>query len=67
MKKFNELAEEMEVAKVEGDKFYVNDNMQAGKRFFASLMSVERKCKAAREELSEARRDLREERQHGGG
>lgn len=62
MDKFKELVEEMEIAKVEADKFFVNDNMQAGKRYFASLMRIQAKGKVAREELSTARQLIREQR-----
>lgn len=65
MKKFIELQEEFEQAKIEADKFYVNENMQAGKRYFASLMTIQRKCKIAREELSERRQQIRKKRQNG--
>lgn len=62
MDKFKELVEEMETAKIEADKFFINDNMQAGKRYFASLMRINAKCKSAREELSDARKNVREQR-----
>ena len=65
MEKFKELEKEFEQAKIEADKFYVNDNMQAGKRFFACLMDIQRKCKGAREELSERRQEIRKQRQDG--
>ena len=41
---------------------YIQENMQAGKRYFASLMEIQRKCKAAREELSVERKTVREKR-----
>lgn len=59
MNNFKELKFEVEKATIEADKFYVNENMQAGKRLFASLMAIERKCKAAREELSATRKVIR--------
>lgn len=64
MDKFISLKEEMEQATIEADNFYVNENMQAAKRLFASLMSTERKCKEAREELSAARKIIRERREN---
>lgn len=63
MNNFKELKAEVEKATIEADKFYVNENMQAGKRLFASLMNIERKCKAAREELSVTRKTIRESRE----
>ena len=65
MEKFKELEQEFEQAKIEADKFYINENMQAGKRFFASLMDIQRKCKIAREELSEKRCQIRKQRRDG--
>ena len=62
MEELQALVEEMEIAKLEGDKFYINENLQAGKRYFASLMNIERKCKAARVSLSKARAEVRERR-----
>ena len=62
MEKFRELKQEMEIAEVEAEKFFINENMQAGKRYFASLMEIQRKCKAAREELSVERKTVREKR-----
>lgn len=62
MDKFKNLIEELDVAKVEADKFFLNENMQAGKRYFASLMNITKKCKAARVELSAARAKIRKER-----
>ncbi len=67
MEKFKDLVNEVQVASANADKFYIDDNMQAGKRFFASLMSIERKCKIAREELSIARQKIRESRQQDNG
>lgn len=63
MDNFIDLKEEVKKATAEADKFYINENMQAAKRLFASLMSIERKCKSAREELSEARKTIRERRE----
>lgn len=63
MNNFKELKAEVDKATIEADKFYTNENMQAGKRFFASLMRIERKCKAAREELSTTRKTIRESRE----
>lgn len=63
MEKFKELIAETENATLQADKFYVDENMQAGKRLFESLMNIERKCKTAREELSVARKIIREQRQ----
>ncbi len=62
MKQYKELVAEVDVASTNADKFYVDSNMQAGKRLFASLMEIERKCKSAREELSIARKKIRDER-----
>lgn len=62
MDKFKELKEEVAIAEVEAEKFYINENLQAGKRFFASLMRIQAKCKAAREELSTERKQVREKR-----
>ena len=62
MDKFKELAEEMKVAEMEAEKFFINENMQAGKRYFASLMRIQSKCKAAREELSTERKTIRDKR-----
>ena len=63
MKKFKELLNEVEIAKKEADNFFVNENMQAAKRFFASLMKIENKGKKARKELSAARKIIRESRE----
>ena len=63
MEQFKVLVAEVNNAALEADKFYIDENMQAGKRFFASLMEIERKCKIAREELSEKRKIIRERRQ----
>ena len=62
MKEFNSLVAKVNEAAKEADKFYVDENMQAGKRFFALLMETERQCKVAREELSKARKIVRERR-----
>lgn len=62
MNKFQELKKEMAIAEVEAEKFFINENMQAGKRYFASLMRVQAKCKAAREELSVSRKTVRDKR-----
>jgi len=59
MEKFKELVDEVNRAAIEADKFYVNENMQAGKRFYSSLMNISRLCKAAREELSISRKEVR--------
>ena len=61
MEKFKELVAELEVAKVEADKTYVNANMQAAKRLFASLMRVEVKGKIARKELSAFRNKIQDQ------
>lgn len=66
MKKFKELVDEVNYAAVQADKFYVADNMQAARRLFASLMTIDKKCKIAREELSAARKIVRERRQNNG-
>ncbi len=63
MENFKDLKAEVEIASTNADKFYIDDNMQAGKRLFASLMAIERKCKSAREELSISRQKIREQRQ----
>ena len=63
MEQFKGLVAEVNKAALEADKFYIDENMQAGKRYFASLMEIERKCKLAREELSENRKIIRERRQ----
>ena len=63
MEKFKILVNEVEASTIEADKFYIDHNMQAGKRLFTCLMNIERKCKIAREELSEERKKVREQRQ----
>ena len=63
MENFKNLKEEFDTASANADKFYIDENMQAGKRLFASLMKIERKCKEAREELSSTRKKIREQRQ----
>lgn len=65
MEKFKELVAEMEISKIEADKLYIKDNMEAGKRLFESLMSIQRKCKAARVELSQKRKEIRASRKYG--
>lgn len=62
MKSFKEMSDLVEMAKVEADKFYVNENMQAGSRYFQLLMEISRKCKEAREDLSVERKKVRETR-----
>lgn len=62
MDNFNELVLEVEKAKQHADKFYADDNLSAGKRLFSSLMEISRKCKKAREELSEQRKHIKRER-----
>lgn len=62
MNKFQELKEEVAMAEVEAEKFFINENMQAGKRYFASLMRIQAKCKDARKELSESRKTVRDKR-----
>ena len=63
MEQFRGLVAEVNKAAMEADKFFIDENMQAGKRYFASLMEIERKCKAARGELSKTRKVIRERRQ----
>ena len=63
MEKFKNLKEEFDTASANADKFYIDENMQAGKRLFSSLMKIERKCKEARDELSVTRKKIREQRQ----
>lgn len=63
MENFKNLKEEFDIASTNADKFYIDENMQAGKRLFASLMEIDRKNKLAREELSSKRKEIREQRQ----
>lgn len=62
MNAFKEMADLVDMAKVEADKFYVNENMQAGSRYFQMLMEISRKCKEAREHLSAERKRIKQER-----
>lgn len=65
MESFKSLVDKVDRAKSEADKFYVNENMQAGKRYFALLMGIQKDCKLAREELSVRRKTIREQRADG--
>jgi len=67
MEEFKQLVEEVELAKTYADKFYIKENMLAGKRYFASLMNIQRMCKSARIELSAQRKIVREKRQLSNG
>lgn len=62
MERFEALIEKIDKTKEDADKFYTDDNLQAGKRLFAALMDISRSCKDAREELSERRKIIRNER-----
>lgn len=65
MRKFKELEKLIEETKIEADKFFIHDNMQAGKRYFAMLMDIQRRCKDARIELSTRRAEIRKQRGYG--
>lgn len=65
MEAYKKLRTDIMNAGDDADKFYVNENMQAGKRLFSKLMNIERQCKEARVELSNTRKIIRERRKHG--
>ena len=64
MDSFKKMVTLVEAAKIEADKFYITENMQAGKRYFSLLMEISRQCKSAREDLSEERKRIRKERKN---
>lgn len=65
MEEFKKLVELVDQAKTEADKVYINENMAAGKRFYALLMEISRQAKRSREELKPFRAGVSEKRKNG--
>ena len=50
-KKYNEILEEMEIAKINGADYYQQDNKAAGLRLRKALMNISKLNKAWRKEV----------------
>ena len=59
---FEELLLEIESAKIDHDKLFVKENLQAGRRYYANLVNVTKLAKKCREQLSVKRAEIRKKR-----
>ena len=59
---YDQLLQEVEKTKVDHDKLFIKENLQAGRRYYASLVKISKLAKACREELSVKRAKIRKKR-----
>jgi hypothetical protein len=59
---FEQLVAEIEKAKIDHDKLFVKENLQAGRRYYACLVNTTKIAKKCREQLSAKRAEIRKKR-----